>query len=37
MSCAQEMKAFRMISVVIGSTTPVSGLVTVSVTWALLS
>src|SRR5262249_21538979 len=37
MSWAQEMNAFRMISVVIGSTTPVSGLVTVWDTSALLS
>src|SRR6476620_5265962 len=37
MSCAQEMNAFRMISVVIGSTTSVSGLVTVWATPRLLS
>src|SRR6516162_6083639 len=37
MSCAHKMNAFRMISVVIGSTTPVSGLVTVWDTSALLS
>src|SRR6185437_5898286 len=36
MSCAHEMNAFRMISVVIGSTTPVSGLVTVWATSRLL-
>src|SRR5262245_16357367 len=37
MSCAQEMNAFRMISVVIGSTTSVSGLVRVWATPRLLS